>query len=136
MSSRVRCQVDRLLRKMPVRLGPMGEPARRRRTQSACEAPPHFQRVEDNAFHLVFLFVHKKRIALTVPTIVIIRTNLLAAGVLCLTFVGSMRAQQSPAERVAEIQAALRFLNAERFGTILAVQPLIAFLSQRQKWLR
>jgi len=28
-------------------------------------------------------------------------------------FVGSMRAQQSPAERVAEIQAALRFLNAE-----------------------
>jgi hypothetical protein len=57
--------------------------------------------------------VHKKCIALTVPTIVIIRTNLLTTGVLCLTFVGSMRAQQSPAERVAEIQAALRFLNAE-----------------------
>jgi hypothetical protein len=34
--------------------------------------------------------------------------NLFAAFVLCLTFVGSMRAQQSPAERVAEIQAALR----------------------------
>jgi hypothetical protein len=57
--------------------------------------------------------VHQKRIALTVPTIVIIRTNLLTAGALCLTFVRSMRAQQSPAERVAEIQAALRFLNAE-----------------------
>jgi hypothetical protein len=74
------------------------------------------QRVEESPrrpFHLVFLFVHKKCIALTVPTIVIIRTNLLTAGVLCLTFVGSMRAQQSPAERVAEIQAALRFLNAE-----------------------
>ena len=31
-----------------------------------------------------------------------------AAAVLCLTFVASMHAQQSPAERVAEIQAALR----------------------------
>src|SRR5881396_925879 len=30
------------------------------------------------------------------------------AFILCLTFVGSMHAQQSPAERVAEIQAALR----------------------------
>jgi hypothetical protein len=57
--------------------------------------------------------VHKQRIALTVPTIVIIRTNLLTAGVLCLTFVAPMHAQQSPAERVAEIQAALRFLNTE-----------------------
>ena len=80
--------------------------------------------------------MHQKRIALTVSTIVIIRTNLLTAGVLCLTFVGSMRAQQSPAEGVAEIQAALRFLNAERFGTIFAVQPSIALLSQRQEWLR
>jgi hypothetical protein len=31
-----------------------------------------------------------------------------AAAVLCFTFVSSMRAQQSPAERVAEIQVALR----------------------------
>jgi hypothetical protein len=31
-----------------------------------------------------------------------------AAAVLCFTFIGPMRAQQSPAERVAEIQAALR----------------------------
>src|SRR6266487_2955574 len=31
-----------------------------------------------------------------------------AAFILCLTFVSSMYAQQSPAERVAEIQAALR----------------------------
>src|SRR5437867_12536972 len=31
-----------------------------------------------------------------------------AAASLCFTFVGSMDAQQSPAERVAEIQAALR----------------------------
>src|SRR4030095_3420814 len=31
-----------------------------------------------------------------------------AAFILCFTFVGSMRAEQSPAERVAEIQAALR----------------------------
>jgi hypothetical protein len=30
---------------------------------------------------------------------------------LCLTFVGSMGAQQSPAERVAEIQASLRDAN-------------------------
>src|SRR4030095_11135255 len=34
--------------------------------------------------------------------------NIFAAVVLCLTFVASMQAQQSPAERVAEIQAALR----------------------------
>jgi Xaa-Pro dipeptidase len=34
--------------------------------------------------------------------------NLFPAVILCFTFVGSMRAQQSPAERVAEIQAALR----------------------------
>ena len=34
--------------------------------------------------------------------------NLFAAAVLCFTFVVSMRAQQSPAERVAEIQSALR----------------------------
>jgi Xaa-Pro dipeptidase len=34
--------------------------------------------------------------------------SLFAVTVLCLTFVGSMRAQQSPAERVTEIQAALR----------------------------
>jgi len=31
-----------------------------------------------------------------------------AAAVLCFTSVGSMHAEQSPAERVAEIQAALR----------------------------
>jgi hypothetical protein len=31
-----------------------------------------------------------------------------AAFILCFTFVASMQAQQSPAERVAEIQAALR----------------------------
>src|SRR6266480_5940431 len=31
-----------------------------------------------------------------------------AAFIFCLTFVGSMRAEESPAERVAEIQAALR----------------------------
>ena len=35
-------------------------------------------------------------------------TSVLAAFILCLTFVPLMRAQQSPAERVAEIQAALR----------------------------
>src|SRR6266567_9515425 len=34
--------------------------------------------------------------------------NLLAAVILCLPFVGTMHAEQSPAERVAEIQAALR----------------------------
>ncbi len=34
--------------------------------------------------------------------------NLFAVIILCLTFVGSMHAQQSPAERVSEIQAALR----------------------------
>ncbi len=34
--------------------------------------------------------------------------SLFAAAVLCFTFVGSMHAQQSSAERVAEIQAALR----------------------------
>jgi Xaa-Pro dipeptidase len=34
--------------------------------------------------------------------------NLFAIFILCFTFVGSMRAEQSPAERVAEIQAALR----------------------------
>src|SRR3954452_15988481 len=34
--------------------------------------------------------------------------NLFAAFTLCFTFIGSMHAQQSPAERVAEIQAALR----------------------------
>src|SRR5260370_40020152 len=34
--------------------------------------------------------------------------NLFAAFILCFTFVGSMHAQQSPAERVTEIQAALR----------------------------
>src|SRR6201993_3431835 len=34
--------------------------------------------------------------------------SVFAAAVLCFTFVGPMRAQQSPAERVAEIQAALR----------------------------
>ena len=34
--------------------------------------------------------------------------NLLAAFILCFTFIGSMNAQQSPAERVTEIQAALR----------------------------
>jgi hypothetical protein len=37
------------------------------------------------------------------------RTNFFAAAILYLTFVGSMHAQQqSPAERVAEIQSALR----------------------------
>jgi hypothetical protein len=35
-----------------------------------------------------------------------------------------------------DVPKRFRFLNAEQFGTILAVQPLIAFLSQRQKWLR
>src|SRR2546423_8902194 len=34
--------------------------------------------------------------------------NLFAASLLCFTFVASMHAQQSPAERVTEIQAALR----------------------------
>jgi hypothetical protein len=34
-------------------------------------------------------------------------TSFFAAFILCLTFVGSMDAQQSPAERLAEIQAAL-----------------------------
>src|ERR1044071_8453695 len=34
--------------------------------------------------------------------------SLFAAGVVCFIFIGSMRAQQSPAERVTEIQAALR----------------------------
>ena len=34
--------------------------------------------------------------------------NLFVAGVVCFTFISSMNAQQSPAERVAEIQAALR----------------------------
>jgi len=34
--------------------------------------------------------------------------NLFAAFILCFTFVGSMHADRSPAERVAEIQAALR----------------------------
>src|SRR4029450_9308317 len=36
------------------------------------------------------------------------QVSVFAAVILCLTLVGSMRAQQSPAERVAEIQAALR----------------------------
>ena len=36
------------------------------------------------------------------------KLSFFAAGVLCFTFVSSMNAQQSPAERVAEIQAALR----------------------------
>jgi Xaa-Pro dipeptidase len=36
------------------------------------------------------------------------RLSLFAAGVVCFTFIPSMHAQQSPAERVAEIQAALR----------------------------
>jgi Xaa-Pro dipeptidase len=35
-------------------------------------------------------------------------TSIFAAFILCLTFVASMQAQQSPAERVAEIRAALR----------------------------
>jgi hypothetical protein len=34
--------------------------------------------------------------------------SLFAAGVVCFTFIAPMRAQQSPAERVADIQAALR----------------------------
>src|SRR4051812_32082284 len=34
--------------------------------------------------------------------------SLFAAGVVCFTFIVSMNAQQSPAERVTEIQAALR----------------------------
>jgi hypothetical protein len=34
-------------------------------------------------------------------------TSVFAAFILCFTFVGSMRAQQSPAERVAEIQGVL-----------------------------
>ena len=36
------------------------------------------------------------------------RLSFFAAGVVCFTFGASMHAQQSPAERVAEIQAALR----------------------------
>jgi hypothetical protein len=32
---------------------------------NAAKPHPRFQRVEENAFDLVFLFVHKKRIALT-----------------------------------------------------------------------
>src|SRR5215467_13263074 len=36
------------------------------------------------------------------------RLSLFAAGVVCFTFIPSMHAQQSPAERVTEIQAALR----------------------------
>jgi Xaa-Pro dipeptidase len=36
------------------------------------------------------------------------RINTFAVAVLCFTFIGLMHAQQSPAERVAEIQAALR----------------------------
>src|SRR5690242_11123675 len=36
------------------------------------------------------------------------RTNLFAVAILCSTFIGIMNAQQSPAERVTEIQAALR----------------------------
>jgi Xaa-Pro aminopeptidase len=36
------------------------------------------------------------------------RINLFAVAVLCFSFIGPMSAQQSPAERVAEIQAALR----------------------------
>src|SRR5678815_4507031 len=39
--------------------------------------------------------------------------NLFAIFILCFTFVGSMRAEQSPAERVAEIQAALRDAKLE-----------------------
>src|SRR5690242_8470007 len=35
------------------------------------------------------------------------RTNLFAVAILCSTFIGIMNAQQSPAERVTEIQAAL-----------------------------
>jgi hypothetical protein len=34
--------------------------------------------------------------------------SLIAAGVVCFTFIAPMRAQQSPAGRVADIQAALR----------------------------
>ncbi len=37
-----------------------------------------------------------------------LRLSLFASGVVCFTFIAPMRAQQSPAERVAEIQAALR----------------------------
>jgi hypothetical protein len=37
--------------------------------------------------------------------------SVFAEFILCLTFVASMSAQQSPAERVAEIQAALRDAN-------------------------
>jgi hypothetical protein len=36
------------------------------------------------------------------------RINIFALAALCFTFVTPMRAQQSPAERVVEIQAALR----------------------------
>src|ERR1700751_1929847 len=39
--------------------------------------------------------------------------NLFAAFILCFTLVGSMNAQQSPAERVTEIQAALRAAKLE-----------------------
>src|SRR5262245_49537494 len=42
------------------------------------------------------------------------RIKIFAALILCITFVTSMRAQQSPAQRVAEIQAALR--NAKLDG--------------------
>ena len=38
---------------------------------------------------------------------------LVAGFILCLAFAGSMRAEQSPAERIAEIQAALREAKLE-----------------------
>jgi hypothetical protein len=66
------------------------------------------------------------------------RSTSLRAGLLAATTLSLGRAI-SYNTRVASQSVfpfALRFLNAGRFGTILAVQPLIAFLSQRQKWLR
>ena len=41
-----------------------------------------------------------------------------------------------PQEDLRDVRSDFRFLNGDRSGTILAVQPLIAFLSQRQEWLR
>ena len=54
--------------------------------------------------------MHRRRECPSSPRRVFDRAgiNLLAAFILCFIFVGSMHAEQSPAERVTEIQAALR----------------------------
>src|SRR5437016_5769880 len=91
------------------------------------------QRVEDNAFHLPanvtsnFDEIRRPRISPSALSFMSSKnasrldkrlifqyqvkspyTSVFAALILCLSFVASMHAQQSPAERVAEIQAALR----------------------------